>query len=45
MGIAVIALIASWILCSRRLKDDYPKGKDGIYFLHLKTINRPYLSL
>lgn len=30
MGIAVIVLIASWILCSRRHKDDYPKGKDGI---------------
>ncbi|WJZ80883.1 hypothetical protein VitviT2T_000755 [Vitis vinifera] len=29
MGIAVIVLIASWILCSRRHKDDYPKGKDA----------------
>ncbi|KAJ9708993.1 hypothetical protein PVL29_000808 [Vitis rotundifolia] len=27
VGIAVIVLIASWILCGRRLKDDYPKGK------------------
>lgn len=37
VGIAVILLIASWILSRRRVKDDYPKGKDGIYLLYLKT--------